>query len=124
MNGDLVILAEDRIARDSLAASAGVEDGPGRRDRRRPGLPFVRARHLGHRRRGCFDGVRLGLLVASGSAAGVCAAELMSTAPEARLAAASVAPAAALRPLWQDGHARNRDNRGSCGPQGPWKGPA
>jgi thioredoxin reductase len=36
-----------------------------------------------------FDGVRLGLLVASGSAAGVCAAELMAAAAEAGLAVAA-----------------------------------
>ena len=89
MNGDLVILAEDRIARDSLGASAGAKTAPAGgivvgRDYR-TSVPGIWA--IGDA--ACFDGVRLGLLVASGSAAGVCAAELMSTVPEARLAAAA-----------------------------------
>ena len=89
MNGDLVVLAEDRIARDSLAASAGARTAAAGgvvvgRDFR-PVVPGIWA--IGDA--AWFDGVRLGLLVASGSAAGVCAAELMSAVPEARLAAAA-----------------------------------
>ena len=49
MNGDLVILAEERIARDELAATAGLDHRARRRNRHRPGLPHLRAGHLGDR---------------------------------------------------------------------------
>jgi NAD(P)H-nitrite reductase large subunit len=89
MNGDLVVLAEDRIARDGLAASAGVQTAASGgvavgRDFR-SSVPGIWA--IGDA--ASFDGVRLGLLVASGSAAGVCAAELMTAVPDVRLAAAA-----------------------------------
>ncbi|XAS67928.1 FAD-dependent oxidoreductase [Micrococcaceae bacterium Sec5.7] len=85
MNGDLVILAEERIARDSLAASAGVKTAPNG--------GIVISRDFGTSVPGiwaigdaaAFDGVRLGLLVAAGSAAGVCAAQLMTAARAVRL---------------------------------------
>ena len=51
MTGDLVVLAEEPIARDALAASAGLKTAAPGRDRHRPGLPHVRPGHLGHR--GC-----------------------------------------------------------------------
>ncbi|KRE59143.1 pyridine nucleotide-disulfide oxidoreductase [Arthrobacter sp. Soil736] len=89
MNGDLVVLAEDRVPRDSLAASAGVRTAESGgvvvgRDFR-SSVPGIWA--IGDA--ASFDGVRLGLLVASGSAAGACAAQLMAAAPAARLAAAA-----------------------------------
>ncbi|CAH0260943.1 Assimilatory nitrate reductase electron transfer subunit [Arthrobacter sp. Bi83] len=89
MNGDLVVLAEDRIARDRLAASAGVQTAASGgvavgRDFR-SSVPGIWA--IGDA--ASFDGVRLGLLVASDSAAGVCAAELMTAVPDVRLAAAA-----------------------------------
>jgi 3-phenylpropionate/trans-cinnamate dioxygenase ferredoxin reductase subunit len=89
MNGDLVVLAEDRIARDSLAAGAGVKTAESGgivvgRDFR-SSVPGIWA--IGDA--ASFDGVRLGLLVASGSAAGVCAAELMTAVSDVRLAAAA-----------------------------------
>ena len=77
MNGDLVVLAEERVARDALAASAGVEtaaNGGIVIDQDfRTSVPGIWA--IGDA--ASFHGVRLGLLVASGSAAGVCAARLM-----------------------------------------------
>lgn len=89
MNGDLVVLAEDRIARDSLAATAGVatarSGGIVVGTDYRSSVPGIWA--IGDA--ASFDGVRLGLLVASGSAAGVCAAELMAATAEAGLAAAA-----------------------------------
>ena len=89
MNGDLVVLAEDRVPRDSLAASAGVRTAESGgvvvgRDFR-SSVPGIWA--IGDA--ASFDGVRLGLLVASGSAAGVCAAQLMAAVPAGRLAAAA-----------------------------------
>ena len=77
MNGDLVVLAEERAARNGLADSAGLEtaaDGG-----------IVIGRDFATAVPGIWaigdaascDGVRLGLLVASGSAAGACAAQLM-----------------------------------------------
>lgn len=89
MNGDLVVLAEDRVPRDSLAASAGVRTAESGgvvvgRDFR-SSVPGIWA--IGDA--ASFDGVRLGLLVASGSAAGVCAAQLMAAVPAGRLPAAA-----------------------------------
>lgn len=89
MNGDLVVLAEDRIARDSLAATAGVATAPSGGivigADYRSSVPGIWA--IGDA--ASFDGVRLGLLVASGSAAGVCAEELMTATAGAGLAAAA-----------------------------------
>lgn len=89
MNGDLVVLAEDRVPRDGLAASAGVRTAESGgivvgRDFR-SSVPGIWA--IGDA--ASFDGVRLGLLVASGSAAGVCAAQLMAAVPAGKLAAAA-----------------------------------
>ncbi|PNH86556.1 FAD-dependent oxidoreductase [Arthrobacter sp. AFG20] len=89
MNGDLVVLAEDRTPRDGLAAAAGVQTAAtggivvGRDFR--SSVPGIWA--LGDA--AAFDGVRLGLLVASGSAAGVCAAELMAELSVGQLATAA-----------------------------------
>ena len=77
MNGDLVVLAEERVARDGLAASAGLETAANGGivigQDFRTSVPGIWA--IGDA--ASFDGVRLGLLVASGSAAGACAAQLM-----------------------------------------------
>ena len=77
MNGDLVVLAEGRVARDGLAASAGLETAANGGivigQDFRTAVPGIWA--IGDA--ASFDGVRLGLLVASGSAAGACAAQLM-----------------------------------------------
>ncbi len=77
MNGDLVVLAEERVARDGLAASAGLataaNGGIAIGQDFRTSVPGIWA--IGDA--ASFDGVRLGLLVASGSAAGACAAQLM-----------------------------------------------
>lgn len=77
MNGDLVVLAEERIARDALAAGAGLTTAPrggiviGRDFRTSvPGIWAIGDAAV-------FDGVRLGLLVASGPAASLCAAQLL-----------------------------------------------
>jgi thioredoxin reductase len=82
-------MAEDRVPRDSLAAGAGVKTAESGgvvvgRDFR-SSVPGIWA--IGDA--ASFDGVRLGLLVASGSAAGVCAAQLMAAVPAGRLAAAA-----------------------------------
>ncbi|MET3935412.1 FAD-dependent oxidoreductase [Arthrobacter sp. OAP107] len=89
MNGDLVVLAEDRMPRDGLAAAAGVKTAASGgivvgRDFR-SSVPGIWA--IGDA--AAFDGVRLGLLVASGSAAGACAAELMAAASVGQLATAA-----------------------------------
>lgn len=89
MNGDLVVLAEDRAPRDGLAAAAGVQTAAAGgivvgRDFR-TSVPGIWA--IGDA--ATFDGVRLGLLVASGSAAGVCAAELMAALSVGQLAIAA-----------------------------------
>ena len=89
MSGDLVVLAEDRTPRDGLAAAAGVKTAASGgivvgRDFR-TSVPGIWA--VGDA--AAFDGVRLGLLVASGSAAGVCAAELMAVLSVGQLAAAA-----------------------------------
>ena len=81
MNGDLVVLAEERVARDGLAASAGLTTAPDGGiaigQDFRTSVPGIWA--IGDA--AAFDGVRLGLLVASGSAAGACAAQLMTAIP-------------------------------------------
>ncbi|MDQ0822092.1 3-phenylpropionate/trans-cinnamate dioxygenase ferredoxin reductase subunit [Arthrobacter sp. V4I6] len=77
MNGDLVVLAEERIARDALSVSAGLKTAPRGGivigEDFRTSVPGIWA--IGDA--AVFDGVRLGLLVAAGSAASVCAAQLL-----------------------------------------------
>ncbi len=98
MNGDLVVLAEERISRDGLAASAGLATAPNggiaiSKDYR-TSVDGVWA--IGDA--AAFDGVRLGLLVAAASAAGACAAQLMTAISAADDPATGVAgrvPAAA-----------------------------
>lgn len=83
MTGDLVVLAEERVSRDGLAASAGLQTAAAggiviSRDYR-TSVPGVWA--IGDA--AAFDGVRLGLLVAAASAAGTCATQLLSAASAA-----------------------------------------
>ena len=83
MTGDLVVLAEERVSRDGLATSAGLETAAGggiviSRDYR-TSVPGIWA--IGDA--AAFDGVRLGLLVAAASAAGACATQLLSAASAA-----------------------------------------
>ncbi|MDT0169992.1 FAD-dependent oxidoreductase [Pseudarthrobacter sp. BRE9] len=83
MTGDLVVLAEERVSRDGLAASAGLRTAAGggiaiSRDFR-TSVPGIWA--IGDA--AAFDGVRLGLLVAAASAAGACATELLTAASAA-----------------------------------------
>lgn len=83
MNGDLVVLAEERQALDGLAAGAGLRTATGGgividKDFR-TSVPGIWA--LGDA--AAFDGVRLGLLVAAGSAAGACASQLLTAASAA-----------------------------------------
>lgn len=89
MNGDLVILAEERIARDELAATAGLATAPGGGivigQDFRTSVPGIWA--IGDA--AAYDGVRLGLLVASGSAASVCASQLLQATMARPLAAAA-----------------------------------
>jgi NAD(P)H-nitrite reductase large subunit len=90
MNGDLVVLAEERISRDGLAASAGLATAPTGGiaiDKEfRTSVPGVWA--IGDA--AAFDGVRLGLLVAAASAAGACAMQLMTAvAAESRVRVAA-----------------------------------
>jgi NAD(P)H-nitrite reductase large subunit len=89
MSGDLVVLAEERVSRDDLAATAGLPTaatgGIVVSQDFRTSVPGIWA--IGDA--ATLDGVRLGLLVASGAAAGVCAAGLMATVPDYRLAAAA-----------------------------------
>ncbi|MDQ5861601.1 MAG: FAD-dependent oxidoreductase, partial [Actinomycetota bacterium] len=98
MFGDLVVLAEERVSRDGLAASAGLRTAPGGgiaiSQDFRTSVPGIWA--IGDA--AAFDGVRLGLLVAAASAAGACAAQLMTASSAAEGVAAGVAervPAAA-----------------------------
>jgi 3-phenylpropionate/trans-cinnamate dioxygenase ferredoxin reductase subunit len=78
MNGDLVVLAEERVSRDALAASAGLATAPNGgiaiNKEFRTSVPGIWA--IGDA--AAFDGVRLGLLVAAASAAGACATQLMT----------------------------------------------
>lgn len=83
MNGDLVVLAEERQAFDGLAAGAGLRAAAAGgividKDFR-TSVPGIWA--LGDA--AAFDGVRLGLLVAAGSAAGACASQLLTAASAA-----------------------------------------
>lgn len=78
MNGDIVVLAEERVSRDGLAASAGLRTAPGggiaiSKDFR-TSVPGIWA--IGDA--ATFDGVRLGLLVAAASIASACATQLMT----------------------------------------------
>ena len=77
MAGDLVVLAEEPIARDALAVSAGLQTARqggiviGRDFRTSvPGIWAIGDAAV-------FDGVRLGLLVAASSSASVCASQLL-----------------------------------------------
>lgn len=80
MSGDLVVLAEERVARDGLAASAGLltaaSGGIVISEDCRTSVPGIWA--IGDA--AAFDGVRLGLLVAAASAAGACATQLLTAA--------------------------------------------
>ena len=80
MNGDLVVLAEERVSRDGLAASAGLPTaatgGIVISKDFRTSVPGIWA--IGDA--AAFDGVRLGLLVAAASAAGACATQLLAAA--------------------------------------------
>jgi 3-phenylpropionate/trans-cinnamate dioxygenase ferredoxin reductase subunit len=77
MNGDLVVLAEERVARDALSVSAGLKTAPRGgiviNQDFRTSVPGIWA--IGDA--AVFDGVRLGLLVAAASAASVCASQLL-----------------------------------------------
>ncbi|ACL39293.1 FAD-dependent pyridine nucleotide-disulphide oxidoreductase [Pseudarthrobacter chlorophenolicus A6] len=98
MSGDLVVLAEDRVSCDGLAASAGLRTaatgGVVITQDFRTSVPGIWA--IGDA--AAFDGVRLGLLVAAASAAGACATQLLTAAsaaahsPEAAAGAAAAAP--------------------------------
>ena len=83
MTGDLVVLAEERVSRDGLAASAGLQTAAGGgiviTREYRTSVPGIWA--IGDA--AAFDGVRLGLLVAAASAAGACATQLLSAASAA-----------------------------------------
>lgn len=89
MNGDFVVLAEDRLSWDSLADSAGLSTAPDGgiviSSDYRTGVPGIWA--IGDA--AAYDGVRLGLLVAADSAAGACAAALMGEVPTRGLAFAA-----------------------------------
>ncbi|HEY8754678.1 MAG TPA: FAD-dependent oxidoreductase [Arthrobacter sp.] len=90
MNADIVVLAEERVSRDGLAASAGLATAPGGGiavgQDFRTSVPGIWA--IGDA--AAFDGVRLGLLVAAASAAGACAAQLMTAVSAAEGMAAGV----------------------------------
>lgn len=94
MNGDLVVLAEERVSRDGLAASAGLQTaatgGIVISKDFRTSVPGIWA--IGDA--AAFDGVRLGLLVAAASAAGACATQLLSAASAASAPSAPSVPSA------------------------------
>ncbi|MGF9647519.1 FAD-dependent oxidoreductase [Pseudarthrobacter oxydans] len=89
MYGDLVVLAEERVSRDGLAASAGLRTAPTGgiviNQDFRTSVPGVWA--IGDA--AAFDGVRLGLLVAAASAAGACATQLLTASAPAALPVAA-----------------------------------
>ncbi|MFF1253061.1 FAD-dependent oxidoreductase [Pseudarthrobacter sp. NPDC058329] len=89
MYGDLVVLAEERVSRDGLAASAGLRTAANGgiviSEDFRTSVPGIWA--LGDA--AAFDGVRLGLLVAAASAAGACATQLLTASAPAALPAAA-----------------------------------
>ena len=96
MSADLVVLAEERVSRDDLAASAGLRTAASGgiviSQDFRTSVPGIWA--IGDA--AAFDGVRLGLLVAAASAAGACATQLLTAASAApALAPAGPLPAAA-----------------------------
>ena len=84
MSGDLVVLAEERVARDGLAASAGLATAAGGgivigQDFRTsvPGIWALRDA-------AAYDGVRLGLLLSAGTAAAACASHLLHATASGR----------------------------------------
>ena len=89
MQGDLVVLAEERVGRSALAASAGLSIAAGGGiavDREfRTSAPGIWA--IGDA--ASFDGVRLGLLVAADPAADVCATQLLHAASAGSVPAAA-----------------------------------
>jgi 3-phenylpropionate/trans-cinnamate dioxygenase ferredoxin reductase subunit len=89
MYGDLVVLAEERVSRDGLAASAGLRTaatgGIAISEDFRTSVDGIWA--IGDA--AAFDGVRLGLLVAAAAAAGACAAQLLTAAAPVALPAAA-----------------------------------
>jgi NAD(P)H-nitrite reductase large subunit len=89
MAGDLVVLAEEPLARDALAVTAGLKtarQGGIVIDRNfRTSVPGIWA--IGDA--AVFDGVRLGLLVAASSAASVCASQLLQAGLAETLAEAA-----------------------------------
>jgi 3-phenylpropionate/trans-cinnamate dioxygenase ferredoxin reductase subunit len=96
MYGDLVVLAEERVSRDGLAASAGLRTAPTGgiviSEDFRTSVSGIWA--IGDA--AAFDGVRLGLLVAAASAAGACATQLLTAAATASgPSAGSALPSAA-----------------------------
>src|SRR6478752_4680834 len=89
MSADLVVLAEERVSRDSLAHTAGLataaQGGIVVGKDFSTSMPGIWA--IGDA--AAYDGVRLGLLVASGSAASVCASQLLQATMGRPLAAAA-----------------------------------
>ncbi|MGP4032516.1 FAD-dependent oxidoreductase [Pseudarthrobacter sp. 1C304] len=89
MAGDLVVLAEEPLARDALAVSAGLataRQGGIVIDRNfRTSVPGIWA--IGDA--AVFEGVRLGLLVAASSAASVCASQVLQAGLAVDLARAA-----------------------------------
>ena len=89
MSGDLVVLAEERISRDALARTAGLataaQGGILVGADYRTSVPGIWA--IGDA--AALDGVRLGLLVAAGSAASICAAGLVQGCLQIPVAAAA-----------------------------------
>ncbi|KUM37172.1 FAD-dependent oxidoreductase [Arthrobacter sp. EPSL27] len=89
MAGDLVVLAEEPLARDALAVSAGLataRQGGIVIDRNfRTSVPGIWA--VGDA--AVFEGVRLGLLVAASSAASVCASQVLQAVMAEDLARAA-----------------------------------
>ncbi|WP_400159336.1 FAD-dependent oxidoreductase [Arthrobacter sp. BPSS-3] len=89
MSGDLVVLAEERISRDALARTAGLataaQGGILVGADYRTSVPGIWA--IGDA--AALDGVRLGLLVAAGSAASICAAGLVQACLQVPVAAAA-----------------------------------
>jgi NAD(P)H-nitrite reductase large subunit len=89
MAGDLVVLAEEPLARDALAVSAGLataRQGGIVIDRTfRTSVPGIWA--IGDA--AVFEGVRLGLLVAASSAASVCASQVLQAGMAEDLARAA-----------------------------------
>jgi len=89
MSGDLVVLAEERISRDALARTVGLataaQGGILVGADYRTSVPGIWA--IGDA--AALDGVRLGLLVAAGSAASICAAGLVQACLQIPVAAAA-----------------------------------